>query len=92
MYKKTVRPILTYGVKSGPETMTTRRHTQVAEMKSLRRMLGRTGRDKVTINIPCERHSGLDTGKAKTLECHLGRIDKTDYVRETNNRPKTNEI
>ena len=51
IYKSTVMSLLTYGADVRPETTTTGRQAQVAETKSLRRMIGRTQRDRITKSI-----------------------------------------
>ena len=46
-YKTVVRPILTYAVKIRTDTTKTREILEVCEMKSLRRIAGKTRMDRV---------------------------------------------
>lgn len=86
IYKATIRPIMTYAGETRPETSKTRRLMETAEMKVLRRILGKTLLDQErseTIRRNCQTENVADwvSNRKKEWNNHINRMDNNRIVR-----------
>lgn len=86
-------PILTYGAATRPDIATSRKKMQVSEMNTLRRVLGKTGRDRITsVNITdackSQKHRGLVITLERPCQQNLWR---ESFTRQEGNRSSVNQ-
>ncbi|XP_044749727.1 uncharacterized protein LOC123310328 [Coccinella septempunctata] len=86
IYKTTIRPIMIYTAETRPDTFKTRRLLETTEMRVLRRITGKTMRDRErseNIRRECKTKNINESVKGRKMEWnrHIGRMTEDRLVR-----------
>ncbi|XP_057662518.1 uncharacterized protein LOC130897602 [Diorhabda carinulata] len=92
IYKTCIRPIMTYGTEVREDTNKTKQMLRVAEMKTLRTIVGKTSRDRVR-NTDVKKQCGIQDivrwgrQRKKQWYNHVRRMDENRKIVLENNPP-----